>query len=147
MTDHQALIDRVLEIHNTRSWDRLGEVFTDDYVEEYPQSGEVFRGLVSARAVRAHYPGMDQMAEDIDPSTVSLAAAEERWILTPMFTAERVEGTGQVGTAVLRLAYPDGHRWWCVILYELRDGKLAVGRTFFAPEFPPPDWRAPFRQP
>jgi len=29
---------------------------------------------------------------------------------------------------------------------ELRDGKVAHSRSFFAPEFEPPDWRAPFRE-
>jgi hypothetical protein len=33
-----------------------------------------------------------------------------------------------------------------VNIYELRDGKLARSRAFFAPEFDAPDWRAPFRE-
>jgi hypothetical protein len=147
VADHAALMGRYIEIHNTNAWDRLGEVLTEDYVEEYPQSGEVFRGLARARAVRANYPGNQSLVDNIDRSTISLAATEEEWVMTPMFTAVRVEGSGNVGTAVLRITYPDGSRWWNVILYEIRGNKIALARDFFAAEFDAPDWRAPFRDP
>jgi len=57
-----------------------------------------------------------------------------------------VDGSGDRGTALNRVRYPDGSRWWAVNIYELRDGKVAHSRSFFAPEFEPPDWRAPFRE-
>jgi hypothetical protein len=147
VVDHRALFDRVVEIHNAKAWDRLGEVFTEDAVEEYPQSGEVFRGLANIRAVREHYPGMDdeRLANNLDRSSVHLAASDEQWVVTPLFTAVRVEGSGRVGTAVFRLRYPDGAWWWNLLMYELRDEKIAHVRDYWAPEFASPDWRAPYR--
>jgi hypothetical protein len=145
--DHKALFDLFIEIHNEHAWDRLGEVFTDDYVEEYPQSGEVFRGLANVRAVRAAYPGLSETLPDAEAtsSTLRLAANDEAWVVTPMFIPVRVEGTGNVGTAIFRMTYPDGSRWWNVHLYEVRGGRLAHAELYFAPEFEPPDWRASYR--
>lgn len=147
--DHEALFERVVEIHNDRAWDRLGEVFTDDYVEEYPQSGEVFRGLGNARAIRAEHPALAEgvRAARLDRSTLQLAASDEQWVMTPMYTSLRVEGSGTTGTAHLRTGYPDGSLWWIVMAYELRGGKVARARTYFAEAFEPPDWRAPYREP
>ncbi len=148
MVDHRKLFDRVVEIHNAKAWDRLDEVFTDDIVEEYPQSGEVFRGLDNVRATRANYPGMgaEDLVDNLDRSSVHLAASDEQWVITPMYTAIRVEGSGTVGTAVFRLRYPDGTWWWNLLMYELRDDKVARVRDYWAPEFDPPDWRAPYRK-
>ena len=67
------------------------------------------------------------------------------YALTPSYTVIAVDGSGDRGTAVLRVRYPDGSMWWAVNLYELRDGLIARSRTYFAPDFDPPDWRAPYR--
>jgi len=61
-----------------------------------------------------------------------------------MFTFVRVEGNGNVGTAIFKARYPDGSIWWVVALYELRAGKFAHTTMFFAPIFEAPDWRQPF---
>jgi hypothetical protein len=144
VVDHEALFKRVMDIHNNSQWDRLGEVFTDDYVEEFPQSGEVFRGLENARAQRALYP-MKVSPGNVDMQSARLAASEQKWVMTPMFTAVRVEGSGDLGTAIFRVRYPDGSVWWNIHMYHVRGGKLDHSTAYFAPEFEPPDWRAPFR--
>ena len=132
----QAMADAV----SHHDWDRLGEVFHTDAVMEYPQSGEVFRGLTSIRAQFANYPGMT-------PGTSRLAEVigEEAYALTPNYTLIRVEESGPRGTAVIRIRYPDGTWWWAINLFELRDGLIARARAFFAQDFPAPDWRAPYR--
>jgi hypothetical protein len=61
-----------------------------------------------------------------------------------MYTVVEVDGSGDHGTSLVRVRYADGSRWWAVNVYEVRDGKIASSRTFFAPEFEPPDWRKPF---
>ena len=146
MVDHEALIDELVEIHNAAAFDRLAEIFTDDYVEEYPQSHEVIRGLDNARAVRMHYPGgLGTGKAPMDRSTLHLATADEQWVMTPTFQPVRVEGSGKVGTMVYWASYADGSRWLCVGMYELRGDKIAHTRVYFAPELEPPDWRAPYR--
>lgn len=142
--DHQALFEHVIEIMNNRDWDALGDVYHDDYVEEYPQSGEVFRGLAMARAVRENYPGgfVDQGVDDRVPRVIG---SVPEWVRTPSFTVVRVAGTGDTATATFRTRYPDGSSWWIVTIFEVRGDKIAKGTMFFAPLFDPPEWRATYR--
>lgn len=145
MTDHRTIFERVADVHNRRDWNALAEVFHDDYVEEYPQSGEVFRGLANVRAVREHRPD-DGEAGTIEADTVRLVTDPERWVRTPAFTVVRVTGSGDTGTGIFRARYPDGSVWWNVIVHEVRDGKVAKATLYFAPVFDPPDWRAAYRE-
>ena len=143
MTDHRKVLDRFLEIANACAWTRFGEVFTHDIVEEYPQSGEVFRGLANVIATRSQYPGS---LPDRGLNAASLTATEEQWLVTPLYSLVRVEDSGNRGTVSLQARYPDGSTWWSVVLYELRGDKICHSTAFFAPLFEAPEWRAPFRE-
>jgi ketosteroid isomerase-like protein len=138
--DHGAFFDGFTGVFRTHEWHRLGEYVTEDAVWEYPQSGERFRGLANIRGQLENYP-------DLEPGSTELeeVIGGTTYALTPMYTLVTVDGSGDRGTAIVRARYPDGSRWWVVNLYELRDGRIARSRNFFAPEFEPPDWRAPFR--
>jgi ketosteroid isomerase-like protein len=138
--DHQEILGGFAEIMRTHEWDRLGDYLTEDALWEYPQSGERFRGLENIRAQFENYPGLE-------PGTTLLEEiiTDTAYALTPTYTLITVDGIGDRGTAINRVRYPDDTRWWAVTLYELRDGKIAHSRSFFAPEFEPPDWRDPFR--
>ena len=133
-----AVLSNVISTHD---WDRLGEAVHEDATFEYPQSGERFRGLANIRAQFENYPGRG-------PGTSQLAEVigDDTYALTPSYTVIHVEGSGQKGTAVIRIRYPDGSDWWAVNLYELRDGRIGRSRTYFAPDFEAPDWRAPYRE-
>lgn len=139
----REVIEAFIDIQNRQDWDRLVEVLHPDYVEELPQSGERFRGIANARAQRENYPGgaFQSPVERRD-----LAGGEDRWVMTPAFTLIRVTGTSDRYTYVLRTRYPDGSFWFVVALAELRDGLIARSTLYFAPDFPAPDWRAPFRE-
>jgi hypothetical protein len=129
------------DIFSAHEWNRLGEIFHADAVLEYPQSGEVFRGIENIRAQFENYPGLDpgtSRLEEIIGGTT--------YALSPSYTVIAVRGSGDRGTAVIRVRYPDGSWWWVVNLYELRDGRMTRARAFFAPEFDAPDWRAPYRE-
>ena len=128
------------EVISEQAWDRLGEVWHDDAVLEYPQSGEVFRGLTNIRAQFENYPDLDP-----DGSQVTEVVGDDGYALTPTYMVIQVEGTGANGTALIRMRYADASRWWGVNLFELRGGRIARSRTFFAPDFEAPDWRAPYR--
>lgn len=129
------------EIITNHDWDRLSEVLLQDAVFEYPQSGEVFRGIANIRAQFENYP-------DLDPGTSQLAEVigEDAYALTPSYTLIRVEGAGLKATAVIRVRYPDDSHWWAVNLFELRDGRISRSRVYFAPDFEAPAWRAPYRE-
>ena len=125
----------------SHEWDRLGDVVDADAIFEYPQSGERFRGIENIRATFENYP-------DMGPGTSHLEEiiGGTTYALTPSYTVIGIDGSGDRGTAVIRIQYPDGSWWWGVNLYELRNGRISKSRTFFAPDFDAPDWRAPFRE-
>lgn len=129
------------EIIGRQEWDRLPEILHDDVVFEYPQSGERFRGIDNVKAQFENYP-------DLDPggSQLTEIIGEEAYALTPSYTVIRVEGSGTQGTAVIRVRYPDDSWWWAVNLFEVRDGRISRSRSYFAPDFEAPEWRAPFRE-
>ena len=140
-TDHQALMERLaaaMEAVDPNLWD---EFYTEDVVEVYPQSGEVIRGRANNRAVFENYPG-GLRGGTIPRESVNIAATDQRWVMTPLFTLVAVEGTGDVGTATMTVRYPDGSTWWAITLYRLRGEKIAQASVFFAPVFDPPAWRA-----
>ena len=110
----------------------------DDFVQEWPQSGERTRGLANVQAVLAHYPGLP----DIDVTKVH--GSEDHWLLSPSSTLLRVIGTGDQYTTEQLLHYPNGERWHAVGIFEFRDGKIAKQTSYFAAPFPPAEWRSPW---
>ena len=139
--EHDRAMRAMSEIITDQDWDRFPEVFHQEAVLEYPQSGEIFRGLTNIRAQFENYPGMG-------PGNSELAEviSDETFALTPSYTVIRVEGSGLKGTAVIRIRYPDGSYWWAINLFELHDRRIRRSRTYFAPDFEAPAWRAPYRE-
>ena len=139
--DHQRILGGWAALVASKAWDRMGDYVADDAVFEYVQSGERFRGLANIRATFENYP-------DLGPGTTELSEVigGADYALGPNYTLLTVDGSGDRGTSLLRVRYPDGSLWWAVGLYRLRDGKIAHMRTFFAPDFDAPDWRAPYRE-
>ena len=142
MTDsrHDRVMGTLADIIASREWSRLSEVFHDDAVLEYPQSRELFRGVANIRGQFEDYPdlgtGTSELHEVIGTTT---------YALTPSYTVIAVEGTGDRGTAVIRVQYPDGTWWWVLNLFELGGERIRRGRSYFAQDFEAPDWRAPYR--
>ncbi len=141
VSEQERVMRALAETLSEHNWDRLNDVFHEDAVLEFPQSGELFRGVMNIRAQFENYP-------NIDPGTSELAEVigEETYALTPSYTLIKVEGSGVKGTAVVRVRYPDNSQWWALNLFEVRDGRIRRSRTYFAPDFEAPDWRAPYRE-
>jgi hypothetical protein len=146
-TDHRALFERIAEVMNRSDWDALGTVFTEDIVQEYPQSGEVIRGLDNVMAMQRNYPGGLKGEARIDTVSARLPGSDSRWAVTSNFTIVKADGSGDTATVIFRARYPDGSIWWLTAVYELRDDKVARTTLLFAPAFEAPDWRAPYREP
>lgn len=78
--DLRALFERYVSALNRRDSEHLDGLLTEDVVIEYPQSGEVIRGLHNLRALIEHNPagppGADPStarAQGSSPSSVSRA--------------------------------------------------------------------------
>ena len=138
--EHEDVMRGWARVVREHDWDHMDEYVHSDAVLEYPQSGERFVGLGNIRGQFENYPGLT-------PGTTELQEiiGGTKYALTPNYTVIAVEGSGDKGAAIMRVSYPDQSQWYAINLYELRDGKIARSRSFFAQDFDAPEWRAPFR--
>lgn len=130
---------RYIRAISDRDFATLEQMIHADYVLDYPQSGERFRGFAAFRAQLENYPGGLPAAPPDDPRTKVLGE-EERWAISPGYTVLPLAGPERY-TTVSRAPYPDGSRWWVVSILTLKDDRVWHSETYFAPEFDPPEWR------
>lgn len=99
------------------------EYSTDDFVQEWPQSGERLTKEASIRISEQY---------------------EDRTGTSPTFTYKRMLGGGDVFIIEGTVDYGDGVPVSYVGIGELRDGKVAKMTEYFANPFEAPAWRADF---
>ena len=99
------------------------EYASDDFVEEWPQSGERLTKDASMRMAES-YPAMSGT--------------------TPTFKYRRMLGGGDIYVIEGTIDYGDGVPVSYVGVGELRDGKIARMTEYFANPFEAPAWRADF---
>ena len=110
-------LERYFEAFERQDLDAMTELVHDDYVEEYPQSGERIRGKQNARSILESYPGLPSM---VDHSYVL---------------------SGDLGVLKMTLDY-DGNRVYACEIVEFEDGEIKRARAYFAEPFEAPEWRA-----
>ena len=93
------------------------QIYREDAVLEYPQSGERIRGRRKIQSSRAAQPNRKH------------------------FTVRRIIGTGDLWVTEYVLTY-DGRPSYTVSIMEFRDGKVARETQYFADPFDAPAWRA-----
>jgi ketosteroid isomerase-like protein len=93
------------------------DIYRDDAVLEYPQSGERIRGRHHIQASRAAQPNAKR------------------------FTVRRIVGTGDLWVTEFILTY-DGLPSYTVSVMEFRDGKVARETQYFGDKFEPGPSRA-----
>jgi ketosteroid isomerase-like protein len=101
-----------------------GEIYADDAVLEYVQSGERIRGKANIIASRQAYPGR--------PST---------------FQVHRSVGTDEFQVAELTLRFDGDDPHHVVAIVEFRDGKAVRERIYIAEPWDPPTYRAAWVEP
>jgi SnoaL-like domain len=101
----------------------IREYATDDFVTDWPQSGERL-SKQAAIDLLAKYPEMTGTS--------------------PAFTYSRMAGGGDVFVVEGTVDYGDGVPVRYVGIGELRDGKVAKMTEYFANPFEAPAWRADF---
>ena len=129
MADNRKTVEQFIQAMATRDWEAQDRLLTDDFVEEYPQSGERIVGKENRRAIIENYPGGE-------PRETSASGPSPK---PPV-----IVGAGDQFTATGQVKYPNGETWHLVSLIELRDGKIAKITDFFGAPFEAPAWRAPY---
>lgn len=140
----RALVEQYARAIQDKDFDAQATLMADDFVDEMPQSGERTRGKANYLALVRNYPGG---VGTVEPRSARLVGAEDRWVLTPMFTQLRIEGSGDVYTYIGTVDYSNGETWQIIVLIELRGGKVAKTTSWYAAPFVAPAWRAPYVEP
>lgn len=118
----RAALERLvgaLDDGETRPFD---DIYDDQVVIEWPQSGEVIRGKQNIAELRAAYPN------------------------PPTATLRRIIGSGDLWAAEMIFDY-DGARYYTVLIHEYRDGLVARETCYYAAPFEAPAWRAQWVEP
>jgi ketosteroid isomerase-like protein len=98
------------------------DIYEDDAVCDYPQSGEQILGRSNLQALRSHHPGK--------PSG---------------FNVKRILGVGDLWITEYTIEY-QGRPVFTVSIMEFRDGKVVHETQYFADPFEAPTWRSEWVQ-
>lgn len=115
----RAALERHWSASDADNFDVEHEIYREDAVLDYPQSGERIRGRHNIRESRYAQPNRKR------------------------FTVRRIVGRGNLWITELVLTY-DGKPSYTVSIMEFRDGLVANETQYFADPFPPGPSRAQF---
>jgi len=101
------------------NWDAASRLLHEDFVQEWPQSGERIVGRDNAIAINQNFPGG-----------------------LPTMRFRRSLAGADLAVLEIELTYADGSRYLGVSVLELRDGKVVKETDYFAQPFQAPQWRA-----
>lgn len=136
---NEEVVHAYVAAFDAHDLDALTALRHRDYVAEWPQSGERVRGAANMRAIDESWPGgLDTFK--MEPGHI--VGSEDRWVVTPSYTVQKVAGSGEAWWADLTVTYPDGSIWFMIAFLELRDGKVLREVAYFAQSFEPAAWRA-----
>jgi len=113
----RAALDRHWAASDTNDFDVEHEIYREDAVLEYPQSGERIRGRHGIQASRAAQPNAKR------------------------FTVRRITGAGALWVTEFILSY-DGRPSYSVSIMEFLDGRVARETQYFGEPFEPGASRA-----
>src|SRR4029450_4334409 len=75
------LLGRLYDAFNRRAYDEAMTLLHPDFIEDWPQSGEVIRGPANLRAILENYPG----GVDLEAAP-AYHGRDEEWAITPGYT-------------------------------------------------------------
>jgi ketosteroid isomerase-like protein len=99
------------------------DIYDDDVICDYPQSGERIVGRINLQALRGHHPAK--------PSG---------------FDVRRIQGEGNLWITEYSIAYT-GQAAYTVSIMEFRNGKVVHETQYFSEPFEAPAWRSQWVQP
>ena len=119
MGEHEIrqALDRHWAASDANDFEVEHEIYREDALLDYPQSGERIRGRRNIQASRAAQPNVKR------------------------FTVRRIVGAGDLWVTEFVLSY-DGRPSFTVSVMEFRDGKVAHETQYFADPFEPGPSRA-----
>jgi hypothetical protein len=115
--ENRRAVERLVEGLNTKNIAIMNEVFVDDSIMAWPQSGEIVRGSGNRQAIYSAFPAL------------------------PTITPYRMVASGDLVVTEAVLDY-GGDAYQVVFIFECRDGKITRETAYWSKPFPPAEWRA-----
>jgi ketosteroid isomerase-like protein len=117
--DARQVAEKLWKALQAGDWDTAGSYLHDDFVQEWPQSGERIIGRDNALAIEQSFPGG-----------------------LPTMRFRRTLADGDLAVLEVELTYADGSRYLGASILELRGGKVVRETDYYAQPFQAPEWRA-----
>ena len=114
---NENIVKRLIDCINDRHVEVMDELFHDDAVMHWPQSGEVVRGAENRRGIYNAFPQL------------------------PTITPRRLLSGGNLVVAEALLDY-GGPAYETVFIFEFRDRRIAKETAYWSEAFPAPEWRS-----
>jgi len=116
--ENEKVIERLIKCINDRDVKVMDELFHDDAVMDWPQSGERIVGAANRRAIYGAFPAL------------------------PTITPRRMVSADDLVVAEASLDYGGPSPYKAVFIFEFRRGKIMKETAYWSEPFPAPDWRA-----
>jgi ketosteroid isomerase-like protein len=114
---NEAVIEQLIKCINDRKIEVMDELFRDDAVMDWPQSGEQVVGAENRRGIYGAFPQL------------------------PNITPRRMVSDGDLVVAEASLDY-GGPSYKTVFIFEFKDGKIAKETAYWSEAFEAPAWRS-----
>lgn len=117
MNPNEEVIKRLIKCINDEQIEVMDELFHEDAVMDWPQSGEKVIGAENRRTIYKSFPKL------------------------PKITPRRMVSSGDLVVAEATLDY-GGPSYKTVFIFELQNGKISKETAYWSESFPAPEWRA-----
>lgn len=115
---NRKVVERLIECINQKDTAVMDELFHEDAIMDWPQSGEKIVGGDNRRAVYGAFPTL------------------------PTITPRRMVSSGDLVVAEATLDYGSATAYKSVFIFEFKDGKIAKETAYWSEPFAAPEWRA-----
>ena len=112
-------VEALVATLNARNVPGMDDLFHEDAVMEWPQSGERIVGRENTLEIDRNFPGG-----------------------LPTMTFRRAIGDDRLAVIETELRYADGSLYQGVAIIEVRDGKVVRETDYFGEPFRAPEWRS-----
>lgn len=116
-TPNEQVVERLVAGLNAGDVGVMNDVFVDDSIIVWPQSGEIIRGRAHRQAIYEAFPAL------------------------PTITPHRMVSAGDLVIAEATVDYA-GDAYQVVFIFEFRDRRIARETAYWSKPFPAPAWRA-----
>jgi ketosteroid isomerase-like protein len=117
--DARQVAEKLWKALQVGDWETAAGCLHDDFVQEWPQSGERIVGRDNAIAIEQSFPGG-----------------------LPTMRFRRTLSGGDLAVLEFELTYADGSRYLGASILEFRDAKVVRENDYCSQPFQAPEWRA-----